>query len=190
MCVKEAERLFGWNWINYVINYRLQGTEFSSFPFSTLNIFTHSTEYVCMQCNRTVFVLPFIVRLSMLNTEMHFCMSVFHCFEIDCICEQTKQTFVSLKYSINTFPLPLNSLKTAAFFKTSFTIVPIGFNGNFRRYTWASRNVIKPKHYKTNMQFRYLLLSCCCTCWKFPAFARLWVDEVSMSEFGWCSSAI
>lgn len=115
----------------------------------------------------------FHIRSALLDVKlrMHFCMNIFDCSEIDCVCEQTKQTFVSLKYSINTFH-PLN--KTAVFFcETRFTIVSIGFDGNFRRYTWASRNVIKPKHYKTNMQFGYLLLSCKRTCWYSSALWNL-----------------
>ena len=57
-----------------------------------------------------------------------------------------------------TFPHSLHLFNSNwKFFAAIFTIAKAGFNWNIRRYTWASRNVIKPKHNKTNnMQFRYL----------------------------------
>lgn len=113
MLTRESE----WRWkvqFNYVIKqfFKALEAERKAFPFmrkTHLNLvlfFYFPIQHLKsarrhrhhMQSN----IFTFTVRCSMLNTRMHFCMNIPLRSEIDCICEQTKQTFVSLKYSINT----------------------------------------------------------------------------------------
>jgi hypothetical protein len=77
-------------------------------------------------------IFPFGVRRPMLNTRMHFCMNILYpCSEIDCVCEQTEQTFVSLKYSINTFPLHHSPLRLLALFFSQKLVLQL-----FYRFKW------------------------------------------------------